>query len=67
MCIPPGFFLSALLSGSRNHLVGDPNASNVVITVTTPSDEHGPTAPLLGTPQREEGMYPKVEKKLSLC
>ena len=65
MCIPPDFFLSALLSGSRNHLVGDPNASNVVITVTTPSDEHGPTAPLLGTPQREEGMYPKVEK--SVC
>ncbi|KAL4216857.1 hypothetical protein ACF0H5_023321 [Mactra antiquata] len=41
----------------RHHL-GVEGSSNVVITVTTPSDEHGPTAPLLKTAQHEK---PEVE------
>ena len=39
-------------AGDRNHL-GLDVSSNVVITVTTPSDEHGPTAPLLKTAHHE--------------
>ncbi|XP_060564127.1 uncharacterized protein LOC132723425 isoform X1 [Ruditapes philippinarum] len=39
-------------TGDRNHL-GLDVPSNVVITVTTPSDEHGPTAPLLKTAHHE--------------
>ncbi|XP_045178429.2 uncharacterized protein LOC123538409 isoform X2 [Mercenaria mercenaria] len=39
-------------TGERNHL-GLDVPSNVVITVTTPSDEHGPTALLLKTAHHE--------------
>lgn len=38
--------------GDRNHLTLDV-PSSVLITVTTPSDEHGPTSPLLKTSQHE--------------